>query len=343
MRIYSTKLLFRRACRLKDGASKPGTLPPTPESGVRIRPAGPAETSVRCEGMVTEMESTASYHEKIDLRQYDMPIKIREYTLPKDGQIGLHWHDQIELLYFTQGQAAVRCGSRFYQAGKNDLIVVNRNELHQIRCLSEKTVYQCVIFDAALLQSRVADACEARYINPIFESRILFQNQIAGDPAVGRYLMRITDESETRAEGYELAVKAAVFELIVYLLRFHVRLVLSPRAHEMRMRNLRRFNPVLEYIDAHLSEDIPTERLCTMVHLSRYYFCHQFRQVTGTSLGEYRNRLRIARAQKMLAEGRANVTETAFACGFESLNYFCRLFKQYTRRTPSSLLKEGME
>lgn len=289
------------------------------------------------------MTHPSSFHEEINLWQYNLPITFRSYTIRKNDQVRLHWHDQIELLFFEEGQAMVRCGNRYFKTKKDDLIVVNSNELHQIRCLSESTRYSCFIFDAALLQSRHADACEADYISPIFQNRILFQNQIEKEAEVKAYLNQIRAEYQSEKIGYELAVKSWTYQLIVHLLRSHVQVVLTPQERETRIKNLKRFNQVLQYIDTNYASPITTAQVCSMVHISRYYFCHQFKSVTGSTLSEYVNLLRISKARELLGTGTVNVMEAAFACGFENSNYFSRLFKKYQQTTPSSFLNSSRE
>ena len=56
---------------------------------------------------------------------------------------------------------------------------------------------------------------------------------------------------------------------------------------------------------------------------------------TGDSPIIYLNRVRIRKAQELLRETKQSITEIAFACGFQSSQYFARTFKHLTGgRTP---------
>ena len=137
-----------------------------------------------------------------------------------------------------------------------------------------------------------------------------------------------------------MAVKATLYQLLVLLLRNHVQLVLTSKEYDARMKNLKRFNGIFEYIEDNFNNKITLDQLCSMAHISLFYFCRVFKSITEKSLGEYLNRLRINKAEALLKNGDVNITEAAMACGFEDTNYFSRVFKKYKNVSPSSVLRE---
>lgn len=289
------------------------------------------------------MPNDSQLYESMDILKRDMPVTLNRYRLTSqegDNSFRCHWHDRIELLYFISGKAVIRCNSEDYEAGPGDLIVVNNNELHQGTCAGESAEYYCIIFDPLLLEGRRSDACEAKYIGPIAQNRILFRNRVENDPEIGAYVRRLFSESENKNTGYEIAIKATVYELILYLLRHCVKQELTPLEYDSRARNLKRLNSVLEYLENHYAEKITIDGLSGMIGVSRYYFCKLFKSVTGTTLSEYLNALRVGKAEKLLKSGRANVTDAALSCGFDDPNYFSRMFRRYKYRSPSSVVKE---
>jgi len=68
---------------------------------------------------------------------------------------------------------------------------------------------------------------------------------------------------------------------------------------------------------------------CTPDHLSR---C--FRAETGMPVLAYVREQRLARAKDLLQDPKLNISEIAWACGFSSLNYFVRVFRQEVGRPP---------
>ena len=69
--------------------------------------------------------------------------------------------------------------------------------------------------------------------------------------------------------------------------------------------------------------------------LGRTRLSQLIKERTGDSPIIHLNRLRIRKAQELLRHTGQSVTEIAFACGFQSSQYFARTFKQLTGgRTP---------
>ena len=57
----------------------------------------------------------------------------------------MHWHESIELIYFTEGTGKVICGPQEILANEGDLIVINPNELHRFESITEQARYYCLI------------------------------------------------------------------------------------------------------------------------------------------------------------------------------------------------------
>ncbi|MEN6315526.1 MAG: AraC family transcriptional regulator [Clostridiaceae bacterium] len=281
-------------------------------------------------------------HENMDMMDPNLPIifhKDSHLSKKKHDHFTCHWHETIELLYFTKGEAQVKCNSLEIPVKKGDLVVVNSNELHQAYCISPSVKYHCIIFDTSLFQSRHVDTCEAKYINPISQNRILFKNKIENNREVAKYINEFVKEFEMKEIGYEMAVKATLFQLLVFLLRNNVQLVLTQKEYDARMKSLKRFNSILEYVENNYADRITIDQLCDMAHISRFYFCRVFKSITGKSLGEYLNQLRINKAEALLKDGDVNITEAAISCGFDDINYFSRVFKKYKKKAPSIVLR----
>lgn len=83
-----------------------------------------------------------------------------------------------------------------------------------------------------------------------------------------------------------------------------------------------------QYIDAHLSEVISTDSICTEFGVNRtrlYSLCGQH---LGEGLAEYVKTRRLMAARKLLASTELPVSEISEKIGFSDYNYFCRVFKK---------------
>lgn len=84
----------------------------------------------------------------------------------------------------------------------------------------------------------------------------------------------------------------------------------------------------IEYINRNLSSGLTVDRICRAVHVSKYHFCRKFKRSTGLTVMNYVLKTRIVSAKNLLRKTSRSVSEISEDCGFSSISYFCRVFKQ---------------
>jgi AraC-like DNA-binding protein len=103
-------------------------------------------------------------------------------------------------------------------------------------------------------------------------------------------------------------------------------------AKDLQSPLLRRIETVLkDSRDASMS----VKELAERVSLSPCHFCKVFKKQTGVTFTEYRVRHRIQRAQELLRNPHLRISEVAFEAGFDSIQYFNRVFRRMTGCSPT--------
>ncbi len=108
--------------------------------------------------------------------------------------------------------------------------------------------------------------------------------------------------------------------------------------------NLADNNPVcpvqnaIDFISVHYNENLPVKTYADTCNLSESHFRKLFRQYTGVSPIEFRNRIRFNKA-RILFEQNFTLTEIAEKTGFCDANYFSKLYKRYMNSVNKELLK----
>jgi len=74
-------------------------------------------------------------------------------------------------------------------------------------------------------------------------------------------------------------------------------------------------------------------------HLSRRRFCTIFRELTGSSLVDCRNELRLNHAAALMRDHGHTIAGAAFSSGFHDLAHFYRLFKRRFGSAPGEWIK----
>lgn len=90
----------------------------------------------------------------------------------------------------------------------------------------------------------------------------------------------------------------------------------------------------LDYIMAHIGEELTIERCARYVNLSGGYFANLFKKETGKTFNQYVTQERISLAKSKLIAGEP-VQNIAMELGYEHRRYFSDVFKKHTGMTPS--------
>lgn len=90
------------------------------------------------------------------------------------------------------------------------------------------------------------------------------------------------------------------------------------------------------FIIEHQDEDLTLQRAAKSVNCSVSYFCTIFRKATGLTFTDYLGRLRVEKVESLLLNPYVNISEAAYAAGFQSLSQFNRVFQKVAGETPSA-------
>lgn len=282
-----------------------------------------------------------SLYEVMDMPTPDFPVKINKTISHTRGDVfSCHWHEHLELLYFTQGKAIIECNQQPVEAASGDLVVVNSNDLHSGENISDSLFYYCIILDMSLLTGISSDPCQTRYISPISQNRILFQNRIANDEEIKKCILNIVQEYDQKQIGFELEIKSSIYHLLTLLLRCYVEKTMSSGEYDLRARSLERFNRIFQYIEVNYTQKITISQCAAMINITGSHFCHLFKLITGKTLSDYVNYLRLKKAETLLGNTSLSITEIALESGFNDINYFSRLFNRYKSVSPSQYRKD---
>ena len=89
-----------------------------------------------------------------------------------------------------------------------------------------------------------------------------------------------------------------------------------------------------------LFKEITIDEICREVHISKYYFCRRFKETMGMTVMDYVLKTRIIHAKQMLEKENASVTDVSDRCGFSSVSYFRRVFKEAVGVSPLKYRKQ---
>ncbi len=108
------------------------------------------------------------------------------------------------------------------------------------------------------------------------------------------------------------------------------------------MEYLRQVQRGVDYVEAHLDDEVPLADVARHAGLSQWHFQRVFKALTNETLKTYVRSRRFAHALDALVTTRARIIEIALAAGFESQESFTRAFKKAFGVTPAEYRRRGV-
>ena len=243
----------------------------------------------------------------------------------------------------TEGTVAWKCAGRERVVDRDSFLVLNLDEPYSMEIDSRTPVSTlCVFFQDGFVES-VHGSMVGKEV----------EGECAPLPFLGalhsrdhRILPRMQEIADS-GTGDRLWLDEQFLLLARDLLRLNgdmrLRAALMPANRPATRAELfRRVRRGQEYLHASACSDPDLAEIARQACLSPYHFHRAFARAFGQTPLEYRNRLRLERARRMLESGGMTVTEICGAVGFESAASFSALFRKVFGVAPSTLRHAGI-
>lgn len=270
-------------------------------------------------------------------KEWDMFVWKSE---PNSVAAAAHIHDQIELLYVTEGRFIAAVDGKPYDLAQGDLILFCSNAIHHVISLSEpRHSYYCLQIKSTLLPGlshrREASDYTMRFALNREELPCLWKREELEGSEILIAVRRLVEEYEHPGYASEISMKCRMAELLLALLResneFTQNLV---PANETTVCIYR----ALFYIRQHFKEELEEQALAKQYGISYSYFSRHFKRITGMTFKQHLNSLRIHYAEQLLLTSRKSITEIAGECGYNNISYFISIYKRIKGETPKKTL-----
>jgi AraC family transcriptional regulator len=161
---------------------------------------------------------------------------------------------------------------------------------------------------------------------------------IAGirDEVINQIILSILSEMMNETAAGRMYVEAASLTLAARIIHSYCDsgscTLCAPASHPLDHVRLRR---VLDYISAHVADEIKLEELARVACLSTFHFARVFTLAIGVPPHRYLSRMRLENAMAEIAAGRLSLAEVASNARFSSQASFTRAFRRATGMTPA--------
>lgn len=97
---------------------------------------------------------------------------------------------------------------------------------------------------------------------------------------------------------------------------------------------------ITDYMISHITEMTNIDKMAKDLQVSRSYLMKKCKELTGMSVQELNEKIKIQRAKELLEKTDMSFAQLAIEVGFKNQNYFSTVFKKVSGTTPSQWIKK---
>ncbi len=265
------------------------------------------------------------YPEVIDVRKKVYTTEYR-YFSQKMGE-------ENDLLYYVfVGSGELCCGGENTEFSTGDLFYVPRNSEYSYSLKSDSNVVlysvEFKIYSGDIRRGVLPECISLTNTLFLFDSGKICSNRV-----IGIIIERLFENWTGNYVGKELLVTSDFYKLMYELNGVFDDSSDIPYYDEIKEG--------IKYIESNYLEEFKVEdvaRKCG-VCVSRFY--KFFKECTGLTPIEYKNRLKVNNAIELLKNRDYSIEEISSALNFCNQSYFIRMFKKFTGHTPRELIVDS--
>ncbi|MBN8682101.1 MAG: AraC family transcriptional regulator [Chitinophagales bacterium] len=156
-----------------------------------------------------------------------------------------------------------------------------------------------------------------------------FTNDVAVNQIIGRLIWLFTENHPSKDVFADFMLR----ELIIRLMQTEARHLLTENTEALQ--NNSRLAFVIKFIRENLHDPLNIDQLSKKACMSQTHFFRCFKNELGISPVDFINAERIKQAKNLLQNPKLSINDVCYACGFNNVSYFNKIFKRATRLTPS--------
>ena len=226
---------------------------------------------------------------------YDKDLQIEAYNLSGIVQkFPVHFHEFYVIGFMEGGKRHLWCRNQEYDTQRGDVILFNPRETHNCAPVAGEVLdYRAINVPVDVMDKAVKEIT-GKHIHLQFKDTLIPQAELA---------LSIRELYDVIVSQSSLLVREEAFYfLIEQLLEEHMVPVEASKELTETVKAM------MEYLDTHYEQSVSLETLSEISAMSRYQLLRLFTREVGVSPYRYLQSIRIAKAKRLLEQGKQSVS-----------------------------------
>ncbi len=264
------------------------------------------------------------YENHLSIKQNKLcPFKLQKSFVTTT--VPYNWHKNVEIILVTEGEGAIQYSADTLNVRVDDIVIINSGALH--RPYSDVGIgYYYLIIDDSFCTENGINITEFTF-KKVFrdeKTKELFKNVTQ--------LMNAYEDAPCTITVVGLRI--AILTLLADICEKHS--APTVKSDAKCSPSEKHVKQVIDHINKCFTEPLCLESLADLCGVTKYHLSREFKKHTGQTVFSYLNTLRCQNAKILISNG-MNITEAAYASGFDSLSYFSRTYKKKMGQSPSKI------
>lgn len=249
-----------------------------------------------------------------------------------------HWHYFAEIIYMLDGTAEMHSGEQSFLLSKGEMVIFHPQTVHSIYAENDRHLeYAVMKFDINKLNITSSYVPKLRSIFKSASKKqmpVHFTSEEASLMECEKLFLDSVDELERKNYGYDLVVKAKIYNLLVNIIRQWQEKGFSIDNNVFADDEQYSIESITEYIDRNMKGNLRITDIAKNCRLSYSCFVKKFHLLYGMSCKEYIELMRIFKVEEFLLFTDFDLNYISQETGFSDCSHMIKSFRKYRGCTP---------
>ncbi len=259
-------------------------------------------------------------HERMNIKGgKHLTVECRTVVSPP----AVHWHSYFEIEIILSGKGRCTINDDTYDIEKENAFLMSSVDFHHLAVDGAVELIN-ISFDESMVDEREIGALMYSKTQKAYRfEREEYERLV-------NVSFALADECQKAGDCQR--------QLLQYIIRTLLRKNRTDLSDEQTEAHLLGIRRALVYMELHFKENITLATIAAEAGYNPTYFSKLFRRVSGEGYSVTLNKLRLAYARTLLANG-LSVSDACFLSGFGSLSNFLEIFRKVYHISPSEYKK----
>lgn len=263
---------------------------------------------------------------KRDERETGVKVRFKSYS-----KSSFHWHNSVELLYIISGEVEFVNWDSKLRFGEGDFVVVDINNTHLIRVLSQECQTMEIHISDELCKEHIEDVRD-RVIHCYSTLEKTHENITENLDKIRTYLMEIKESYSTMDE---VEIEKNSIECLKILFDKFDFISNGEKLMGLDKKRESRCKDIYKRYFLNKKTNITLKEIASLKEINYHHLSKDIRKTYGKNYKKLKFSYLLEDAARGLISTRKNITEISYECGFSDPKYFIKYFKEKYECTPN--------